>query len=56
MTVVIEDLLAGARERMGKTVESVRNEFQSLRTGRANPALLDRVVVNYYGAHTPLRA
>jgi ribosome recycling factor len=55
MTVVIADLLSDARERMAKTVESVRHEFQSLRTGRANPALLDRIMVNYYGASTPLK-
>ncbi|MCW2955562.1 MAG: frr [Thermoleophilia bacterium] len=52
---VSEDLLGTTRERMQKTVDATRNEFTSLRTGRANPALLDRVVVNYYGAATPLR-
>lgn len=49
------EIIAGARERMKKSVESTRNDFTSLRTGRANPALLDRVVVNYYGAATPLK-
>lgn len=49
------DTIADARERMQKTVDSTRNDFTSLRTGRANPALLDRVVVNYYGASTPLK-
>jgi ribosome recycling factor len=49
------DVLASARERMKKSVDSTRNDFTSLRTGRANPALLDRVVVNYYGAATPLK-
>jgi ribosome recycling factor len=52
---MIEDLLADARERMGKSVESTRHEFQSVRTGRASPALLDRVSVDYYGTATPLR-
>lgn len=49
------DIIADARGRMAKSVESTRGEFTSLRTGRANPALLDRVVVSYYGAPTPLK-
>ncbi len=52
---MIDDLLQESRERMTKSVESTRHEFGSLRTGRANPALLDRVVVSYYGTPTPLR-
>jgi ribosome recycling factor len=49
------DVIEDARERMQKSVDSTRHDFTSLRTGRANPALLDRVVVNYYGAATPLK-
>jgi ribosome recycling factor len=49
------DTIAAARERMQKSVDSTRAEFTTLRTGRANPALLDRVVVSYYGAPTPLK-
>jgi ribosome recycling factor len=52
---MIEELLQDARERMTKSVESTRHEFGSVRTGRATPALLDRIVVDYYGAATPLR-
>ena len=52
---MIDDTLASARDRMKKTVDSTRHEFTSLRTGRANPALLDRVMVNYYGTSTPLK-
>ncbi|MDW5596705.1 ribosome recycling factor [Conexibacter stalactiti] len=52
---MIEELLQDARERMGKAVESTRHEFGSVRTGRATPALLDRVMVEYYGASTPLK-
>jgi len=52
---MIEELLADARERMTKSVESTRHEFGSVRTGRATPALLDRITVDYYGAATPLR-
>jgi ribosome recycling factor len=51
---VIEDLLADARERMGKSIDSTRHEFATVRTGRASPHLLDRVNVDYYGASTPL--
>lgn len=51
----VEETLADARDRMEKSVDSTRSEFTSLRTGRANPALLDRVIVNYYGAPTPLK-
>lgn len=52
---MIEELLKDARERMGKAVDATRNEFGSVRTGRATPALLDRVMVEYYGAQTPLK-
>jgi ribosome recycling factor len=50
----IDDLLADASERMAKSVESTRNELATVRTGRASPHLLDRIVVDYYGAATPL--
>ena len=52
---MIEELLQDARERMTKSVESTRHEFGSVRTGRATPALLDRIMVDYYGTSTPLR-
>jgi ribosome recycling factor len=51
---LIDELLEDAGERMGKSVESATHEFSTVRTGRASPALLDRVVVDYYGAMTPL--
>jgi len=51
---VIDDLLQDARDRMSKSVESTRSEFNSVRTGRASPSLLDRVNVDYYGTATPL--
>lgn len=51
---MIEDLLADGKERMGKSVESVKGEMASVRTGRASPHLLDRIVVDYYGTETPL--
>jgi ribosome recycling factor len=52
---MIDELLEDARERMAKSVEATKHEFGSVRTGRASPALLDRVNVDYYGAVTPLR-
>ncbi len=44
-----------AEEKMEKSFQSTLNEFQSIRTGRANPALLQRISVMYYGAATPLQ-
>ena len=52
---MIDELLQDAGERMAKTVASTRNEFATVRTGRASPHLLDRIEVDYYGARTPLR-
>lgn len=54
MSEMIDELLADAGERMSKSVESTRNELATVRTGRASPHLLDRVVVDYYGTETPL--
>ena len=52
---MIDDLLEDAREHMDKSVEATRQKFGSVRTGRASPALLDRINVDYYGAQTPLK-
>jgi ribosome recycling factor len=52
----IEDFLVDATRRMDKSIESTRHEFNSVRTGRASPALLDRVQVDYYGTPTPLKS
>jgi len=52
---LIEELLQDARERMDKSVATIRQEFGSVRTGRASPALLDRISVDYYGNATPLK-
>ena len=54
MNELIDELLADAGERMSKSVDSTRNELATVRTGRASPHLLDRIVVDYYGAQTPL--
>ena len=52
---IIDEFLADARERMAKSVDSIRQEFGSVRTGRASPALLDRIMVDYYGTQTALK-
>jgi ribosome recycling factor len=51
----IEEFLADATRRMDKSIESTRQEFNSVRTGRASAALLDRIVIDYYGTPTPLK-
>jgi ribosome recycling factor len=52
---MIDEFLVDAKERMQKSVESTRNEFATIRTGRASPHLLDRLQVDYYGTQTPLQ-
>lgn len=52
----VTDILTSAEERMKKSIGSLLKEFQTIRTGRANPALLDRVEVDYYGTPTPLKS
>lgn len=49
-----EEVLPGARERMSKTIEATKRELSSVRTGRANPALVENLKVEYYGTPTPL--
>ncbi len=51
---MLEDLLTEARSRMQKSVEATHHHFNSVRTGRASAALLDRIQVDYYGTKTPL--
>jgi ribosome recycling factor len=52
---MIDDLIDDAGRRMDKSVESTHNELNTIRTGRASAALLDRVSVDYYGQKTPLK-
>jgi ribosome recycling factor len=52
---MIDDFLQDAREHMAKSVEATQAKFNTVRTGRASPSLLDRIVVDYYGTQTPLR-
>ncbi len=53
--VTIDEFLRDATNRMDKSVESTRNEFNTVRTGRAAAALLDRIQIDYYGQQTPLK-
>jgi ribosome recycling factor len=52
---LIDDFLGDATQRMDKSVETTHEHFNSVRTGRATPALLDRITVEYYGTPTPLK-
>ena len=51
---MIKDILASHEERMQKSIEALKRELASLRAGRATPSLLDKVMVDYYGAPTPV--
>ena len=52
---MIADVLSGTKEKMGKAVEHTRSEFGSVRTGRATPALVEKLLVDYYGTEVPLQ-
>jgi len=51
---MIDDILGNAEERMKKTIEVLRKELASVRAGRANPSMLDKIQVDYYGTPTPI--
>ncbi|EST57814.1 ribosome recycling factor [Proteus hauseri ZMd44] len=51
---VINEIKKDAQERMDKSVEALKSQINKVRTGRASPSLLDGIVVEYYGAPTPL--
>ncbi len=51
---MIDMILEDTTERMNKTIESFQRDLTTVRTGRANPAMLDRVMVSYYGSPTPV--
>jgi ribosome recycling factor len=52
---VIEETLLEAGDKMDKAVEVAKEDFASIRTGRANPGLYNKVMVDYYGSPTPLQ-
>lgn len=51
---MIADVLADAGERMDRAVDAAKEDFATVRTGRANPQLFQKVLVDYYGTPTPL--
>lgn len=51
---MIDEILDDARDHMELSIEALQNDFRSIRTGRAAPALVEHIPVNYYGAPTPL--
>ncbi|WP_196594100.1 ribosome recycling factor [Pectinatus sottacetonis] len=51
---MIKDVLNSGEQRMKKAIEALKREYSILRAGRATPALLDRVMVDYYGTPTPI--
>lgn len=50
----MKDTINAAKEKMNKSYNALNNEFAAIRAGRANPAVLDKVTVDYYGAPTPV--
>ena len=52
---MIDDVLRDAEERMRKAVEVLQDDLRTVRTGRASPALVERIMVDYYGVPTPLQ-
>jgi ribosome recycling factor len=52
---LIDEVLLATNTKMGKTIEALRKELASIRTGRATPALVDDIKVDYYGTPTPLK-
>ena len=52
---MVDELIEDGKRRMDGAIEALRTEFNSVRTGRASSALLDRIFVDYYGVRTPLK-
>lgn len=51
---MIDDIKRDARDRMGKSIEALKNSLGKVRTGRAHPSLLDHLSVDYYGSEVPI--
>ena len=52
---MINDIIADAKQRMTKAVDALRTDLQAIRTGRASPSIVDRLMIDYYGTLTPLQ-
>ena len=55
MSEALDEMYLFGEEKMEKAIGQLKKDFASVRTGRANPAILDKVIVEYYGAPTPIR-
>ena len=53
--MAIKDILHETEEKMKKTVQAVKREFDEVRTGRASPSLVEGILVDYYGSKTPIK-
>lgn len=53
--MTVDEMLSNGKEKMEKAINALKKEYGSVRTGRANPLILDKVIVDYYGVPTPLR-
>ena len=53
--MALDELFTNGNEKMEKCITQLKREFATVRSGRANPAILDKVMVEYYGSPTPLR-
>ena len=51
---MISEIIATTKDKMDKAVEAAKDDFSSVRTGRANPAMFQKIIVDYYGTGTPL--
>ena len=51
----MNDIIFAAEEKMDKSIESMVHKFTTIRAGRANPAVLDSIMVSYYGSDTPIK-
>jgi ribosome recycling factor len=51
---MIQDVMAEAKDKMDKALEATKEDFASVRTGRANPAMFQKIMIDYYGTPTPL--
>ena len=52
--MTVSEIISQMQHKMGRTVESTRESFTKIRTGRASTGLLDHIMVDYYGSPTPL--
>ena len=52
---MIDEVLSEAKSRMGKSIEILKKDLATIRTGRATPIIMDNVKIDYYGTQTPLK-